>query len=363
MSAVHSGVRDYDNRVKMAERLAVSADVSVACIGIVDCTSRRLVNVWVGHGETDTDLLPEEAVKIVSRALATFLSLRQPGPASGSSSKVRTVGETEAESWIRSDRYLIGIGEQVGTFAPVAALVNPSAAPEIPAGQQSLLHIGLTYAEQLRQEQFGQENGLGKPDIRSRIPDIILRSLSFGFAVTDTSGTLGYMTDLSAKWLREHEELHIVDGRLTARGAQNQKILQNAMAAATTTPGKFSIVQLIGTGELPKTIIVLPVDQSPSLALVVFGNAQGDAVLREQLLQALGLTVAERRLAQQLLAGKSLAAAAEENNLTIATARSYLKRIFAKTGIHRQSQLITLYHTLVPPLLVGAQPDPEQRQH
>jgi len=61
-----------------------------------------------------------------------------------------------------------------------------------------------------------------------------------------------------------------------------------------------------------------------------------------------------------LLSGKTLAVAAEESNLTISTARSYLKTIFAKTGIHRQSQLISLYHTLLPPIKTGNGPSSQQ---
>lgn len=80
-----------------------------------------------------------------------------------------------------------------------------------------------------------------------------------------------------------------------------------------------------------KTIVVLPINEVPRLALIVFGQEEaGDSALSELLLETLGLTAAERRLAQQLLGGKSLAAAAAESNLTISTARSYLKVILPR---------------------------------
>jgi DNA-binding CsgD family transcriptional regulator len=54
------------------------------------------------------------------------------------------------------------------------------------------------------------------------------------------------------------------------------------------------------------------------------------------------LTPAEARLAGLLSAGRSLKDAAAECHLTIKSARTYLERIFRKTGITQQSQLVAL---------------------
>lgn len=62
----------------------------------------------------------------------------------------------------------------------------------------------------------------------------------------------------------------------------------------------------------------------------------------ELLAKAFSLTPAEARLAALLAAGKSLSAAAEEFGITRATARIQLKAVFAKTGTHRQSELVAL---------------------
>ncbi len=336
-----------DNREKMAERLALAAGFSSACIGVLDCSKRNFVDAWIGCGNGDPQMDKAQVLDVVARALATSLALGQHDPVLAPEHN-----NDESETWLWSSRYLIGIGERVGDLAPVAALVNNGSRKEISSQQRSLAHIGLTYAEQLRQEQFG----IAGQDGRNQLPEVILRSLSFGFAVTDANGCLSYMTDLAKDWLEENNELHVANGRLTAANPQNQKLLMDALTVATDALGKRkSVVHLGGTDDLPRTIVVLPIGRKPSLALVVFGQAQGDEVLRDRLLMALGLTVAERRLAQQLLAGKSLSDAAAENNLTISTARSYLKRVFAKTGVHRQSQLITLYHTLIPPVLADTE--------
>ncbi len=351
MCALQLEAYKYDGREKMAERLALAAGFSAACIGILDCSKRTLVDAWIGRGESNSSLTHAQVLDVVTRALKTSLALQPPEPA-------QTLSD-EGETWLWSRRYLIGIGERVGNLAPVTALVSSRGRQEISAKQQSLAHIGLTYAEQLRQERFGI-NGTNE---RSRIPEIILRSLSFGFAVTDATGTISYVTDLAKAWLERENDLQISNDRLCAVAQNNQQMLLEALARATGPLQKTSVVHLGGSDERPRTIVVLPMGRAPTLALVVFGQARGDGILPERLLTALGLTVAERRLALQLLAGKSLAAAAEDNNVTIATARSYLKRIFIKTGVHRQSQLIALYHTLIPPVLTTAEqpaPAPDQ---
>jgi DNA-binding CsgD family transcriptional regulator/PAS domain-containing protein len=53
-----------------------------------------------------------------------------------------------------------------------------------------------------------------------------------------------------------------------------------------------------------------------------------------------GLTPAETELLRELVAGHSLAAAAERLSRTRTTARNQLQAIFAKTGTHRQAQLV-----------------------
>jgi len=334
----------------MAARLAASADVQAACVGILDWPRRRLVESWVGYAENNTELHRTDVAAFISKTLATFLSCQQADPALVSG-KRRRFRATETETWFQSSHYLIGVGERSGDFAPVTALVNSPSTP-VPSGLLRLARIGLTYADQIRHEHLGTQPELGTNG-HGAIPESILRSLSFGFVVSDGQGAVSYTTNLSRKWLEENKELCIAGGRLTARTPQNQKLLHKALGAATGKDRKISVVQLDIPDGTSETISVLPLAADAGVALVVFRYAGAGGALRDGLLETMGLTVAEQRLARQLLAGKSLAEAADENNLTISTARSYLKRIFAKTGIHRQSQFITLYHTLMPPIMVG----------
>lgn len=66
--------------------------------------------------------------------------------------------------------------------------------------------------------------------------------------------------------------------------------------------------------------------------------------LSTDILQALyDFTPAEARLVSHLLAGKSLAEAALANGNSEQTLRRHLKSVFAKAGVHRQSELMRLF--------------------
>jgi DNA-binding CsgD family transcriptional regulator len=60
------------------------------------------------------------------------------------------------------------------------------------------------------------------------------------------------------------------------------------------------------------------------------------------------LTPAEVKLATALAMGRALKSAAVENGVTFSTARTYLDRIYRKTGTNRQSQLVALLKSAGP---------------
>ena len=59
------------------------------------------------------------------------------------------------------------------------------------------------------------------------------------------------------------------------------------------------------------------------------------------------LTEAEARLAAQLAFGNSLETVADQFGIAKETARSQLKSIFAKTGVHRQAELVAVLAKLL----------------
>jgi DNA-binding CsgD family transcriptional regulator/PAS domain-containing protein len=336
----------YDSEVMMISKLAQSAGFGFGYIGLVDCSNQLLVDTWIGQGKPDQTMTAKDGLNIISRVLKTSLSLTQDGP-KPSEHKSHVIKNTESLTRVRSSRYMISIGDRIGNIASMAAFVTGGPKVIISEKQRCLLEVGLTYANQLLHESIAPPTEL----IKSKIQETILQSISSGLAVLDADGSILYITDRAIDWLGGNIELNILNDHLVAQTPLNRTRLQQALTRATTGLGKISIIQLQSAGGPLKTITVLPMGEAPKLALLIFGKKGSDNnIICDQLLKTLGLTVAERRLAQQLLSGRTLAEAAIESNLTISTARSYLKVIFAKTGIHRQSELITLYHKLLPPV-------------
>ena len=79
-------------------------------------------------------------------------------------------------------------------------------------------------------------------------------------------------------------------------------------------------------------------------AAVVFLSQPGRReMVPADVLQVLhGLTPAEARLAAELAEGLSLEEIAARHDLSKGTLRNHLKAVFAKTGIHRQVELVRL---------------------
>ena len=88
--------------------------------------------------------------------------------------------------------------------------------------------------------------------------------------------------------------------------------------------------------------------KEPLAAVVYLSDTQAASpASAQQLIDLFDLNATEAALALQLVQGRTLAQAAREMHLTEQTARTYSKRIFAKTGTHRQADLVRLILTSV----------------
>jgi DNA-binding CsgD family transcriptional regulator len=82
----------------------------------------------------------------------------------------------------------------------------------------------------------------------------------------------------------------------------------------------------------------------------VFIGAAPDAGIEAKVMAtAYGLTPAETRLLASLLTGHTLAETASALGVAMTTVKMHLENIFAKTGVHRQSELMLLASRAAPP--------------
>jgi DNA-binding CsgD family transcriptional regulator len=92
----------------------------------------------------------------------------------------------------------------------------------------------------------------------------------------------------------------------------------------------------------------------PTALLLVSDPERAVQLPTDQLARTFGLTGAEAKLAAALATGTSLTDYADAARITIGTARWYLKQALAKTGAHRQSELVRHVISAVGAMGVGA---------
>jgi DNA-binding CsgD family transcriptional regulator len=117
------------------------------------------------------------------------------------------------------------------------------------------------------------------------------------------------------------------------------RLIESAVLSVTRRSGRRPFVVLVGplrphSGEPTATDAVV--------VLYVADLEQGVLRRREVLRELYGLTEAETQLVELLCQGSSLDEAAGARGVTLNTARSQLKQVFAKTHTSRQSELVRL---------------------
>lgn len=141
-------------------------------------------------------------------------------------------------------------------------------------------------------------------------------------------------------------------GTIALPDAATNALFQEALAqAGEAAAQRIGSVPIAAEREHPAMVVhVLPLrgaahDIFSGGDIVVAATAVNPSALVPDasiLMGLFDLTPAEVKLASALTRGLSLKAAAVEAGIAFSTARSYLERIFAKTGVHQQSQLVAL---------------------
>ncbi|CDX36374.1 Regulatory protein LuxR [Mesorhizobium plurifarium] len=151
--------------------------------------------------------------------------------------------------------------------------------------------------------------------------------------------------------------LPVAYGGLAIADRDANRLFQLAVTGMSRADNAIGSIPVPGIGgEAPFVVHLLPLRRS---AHDIFGNADilvlatpikpSALVPSASLLNALfDLTPAEARLAADLAAGFTLAETAARGGVTVKSARTYLERVFQKTGTHRQSQLVAMLKTLQP---------------
>jgi DNA-binding CsgD family transcriptional regulator len=204
-----------------------------------------------------------------------------------------------------------------------------------------------------------------------------IEDASFGIVVLTADRRIWRCNREAERIMAEGGEIDGQGGELIARRPIDNAALQRLIAGALETAhgrgggrewgreggarggargGGGSMALAKRSGPRPYAVLVAPVPEQaallslsgPAVVVLVTDPDHAPETPARLLRRVYGLTRKEAQLALALAGGASLADAAEGLRIAEGTARRHLAAIFARTGIHRQAELVRLILSLPP---------------
>ena len=177
-------------------------------------------------------------------------------------------------------------------------------------------------------------------------------SIKVAAVLLDADGSVSFANSAGEEVLRDSIVCQIVGQpnlgrRLHLADAEASEKLHDALAGRLTSPWMF----YCQTGRGARTLTLLPRSEaSAGFTIVLFSIPEEEVEAPKELLaQAYGLTDAEVRVLQLLLRGRAVAEIASILGVKPRTVKAHLQKLFEKTGVQRQSDLINRVLRLSPP--------------
>jgi DNA-binding CsgD family transcriptional regulator len=195
------------------------------------------------------------------------------------------------------------------------------------------------------------------------IAGAILDELRFGFVACGIDGSILHANTAARKMMALGSPIRAQNGHLQCTTPkQTDRLLASfasvTQTAATTLPAASvteSICLKTDCGHDDPSIAVvrplaLPNKAKPAVAVYVM-HARNDACgIVSSVATCLGFTSSEARVIELLVQGQSVEDVAKSLGISKNTVRTHLRKVFSKTGITRQTQLIAFIHEMRPPL-------------
>ena len=180
-----------------------------------------------------------------------------------------------------------------------------------------------------------------------------LDSAAHALLVVDAEGAVRMMNRPAEQLLKAGRGLAVIGGRLVAQHPEPAKRLQILLGQATAgdeprVGGDMSLAMPghrfpLAVRVSPVTVERLPIFGEPRTALVCVTDLETGVRSPEQELCALfGLTPAEARVATAIFDGMSMREAAETLQVAHNTVRVQLAKVYEKTGVTRQAELVKM---------------------
>lgn len=331
-------------RTQFAHDFCVGTETPFVLMAFFDSHSKSFSETWVGQGDTTSKESGRSMVKTAEAKLAVWAALQDQQRTDG-----KTIGQAgfiiKTVSWSNAGSFIIGIGAPVEGIFPILSIRSGSNRDS--ASRQLLIRMGLAFvAQQLTEELYERSSWM------ENLVAAATNVLSIQFVIVSAQGEVRYNSQLRQQQSDQSAGCLISNGQLSVSSKKEGLNLQDAIRDATSFERRTSIVSIFSADNIAHLVLITPVTVANSdLALVMFENDQTDHFkLREHFFNAYGLTRSESKIAHEILSGRSIAEAAESKSLSPATVRSYMKQVLAKTGTHKQSELISLYFSSTLPI-------------
>jgi DNA-binding CsgD family transcriptional regulator/PAS domain-containing protein len=169
-----------------------------------------------------------------------------------------------------------------------------------------------------------------------------LDGLRCGLLVCDADAQVQWMNRSARQLTADGRELQLHGRTLRARHAGVSHRLQGEIA--TAGPRRTGFVALgAGADALHLALRAWqPAGEEPTVLIAVTRAGDGATVPAQAWCGLLGVTPAEGALVATLAGGGTLELHAEQRGVSIGTVRGQLKQVLAKTGLHRQADLVRL---------------------
>jgi DNA-binding CsgD family transcriptional regulator len=170
--------------------------------------------------------------------------------------------------------------------------------------------------------------------------------LGTGLVLVDQQGAVAFANVEGERLLALRSVLRTISP-LAVRDAESNNALRRTLIAASANAS--GALQLRDCRAEPViNAVVMPLrlvrheahGSQPAILLAMTELFHARAIPDAWLSQLFGLTPTESSIANWLAAGRTIAAYAKNRRVSVATARSQLKAVLAKTGLSRQVQLV-----------------------
>ncbi len=187
--------------------------------------------------------------------------------------------------------------------------------------------------------------GIGRNELRMAID-----SIGHGIIVLGPKATVTQMNLSATQILRERDGIECRHGTLElsdpVAGRRMARSITEALGTTgATVRGGDSILCPRPSGLRPYVVHLLPTDEHdepPRALLIIIDPEQMPEPTLDVLRRLFGLTHHEALVATCVMRGEGLKSIADELSVSLATVKTHLHHVFAKTDTHRQAELVRL---------------------